>query len=314
VRVRDVPRVLIPPPRPSRARRAWGAALLVGLSLAASLAVFAQPPVTRPSSLDERVWRFADTPFGPLHAVILTPREAPAAQRFPLLIALHGWGESQRGPERGAWGWARDYELGASDRALRARPLARESFLGCLTLPRFRQLRDDLAARPYRGMVVVTPYTPDLLDEPERATRYARWLAEVLVPRARRELPVLAGRAATGVDGVSLGGLLALEAGFAHPEVFGVVGALQPAVRRRIPRVLSRLRAGAPPQRLRLLTSDRDYLRPDVRALHRALASRRVAHELVEVAGPHDYVFNRGAGGLEMLLFHDRALRGEPAR
>ncbi|MFO0625739.1 MAG: alpha/beta hydrolase-fold protein [Polyangiales bacterium] len=211
-------------------------------------------------------------------------------------------------------GWARDYELGASDHALRTRPLAPEAFLGCLLPARYRRLRDDLAARPYRGLVVVSPYTPDLLDQPERATAYARWIVDVVIPRARRELPVRAERGATGIDGVSLGGLLALEAGFAHPEVFGVVGAVQPAVRRRVPRVLARLREGADPQRVRLLTSDQDYLRPDVRALHRALDARRVAHDLVEVVGPHDYVFNRGAGGLEMLLFHDRALRGEAAR
>jgi hypothetical protein len=31
------------------------------------------------------------------------------------------------------------------------------------------------------------------------------------------------------------------------------------------------------------------------------------------LTGPHDYVFNRGPGGIEMLLFHDRALRGEAA-
>lgn len=309
-----MPRVLTSLLAAPPARRAAGAALLTALSMLASLAVWAQPAAPRPSSLDARVWRFNDTPFGAMDAVVLTPPGASAARRLPLLIALHGWGESQRGPERGAWGWARDYELGASDRALRTHPLAREAFLGCLTPARFRRLRDDLAARPYRGLVVVSPYTPDLLDQPERAAVYARWLVDALIPRARRELPVRSERAATGIDGVSLGGLLALEAGFAHPEVFGVVGALQPAVRRRVPRVVARLRDGAPTQRVRLLTSDRDYLRPDVRALHRALVDRGVVHELVEVAGPHDYVFNRGAGGVEMLLFHDRALRGEAAR
>ena len=33
---------------------------------------------------------------------------------------------------------------------------------------------------------------------------------------------------------------------------------------------------------------------------------------MTTVPGPHDYVFNRGPGVLEMLLFHDRALRREP--
>ena len=44
-----------------------------------------------------------------------------------------------------------------------------------------------------------------------------------------------------------------------------------------------------------------------------ALRARGVAHDVRELAGPHDYVFNRGPGGVEMLLFHDRALRGMPA-
>ena len=44
-----------------------------------------------------------------------------------------------------------------------------------------------------------------------------------------------------------------------------------------------------------------------------ALNAEHVAHEFVVVAGPHDYAFNRGPGGIEMLLWHDRVLRGEPA-
>jgi hypothetical protein len=31
---------------------------------------------------------------------------------------------------------------------------------------------------------------------------------------------------------------------------------------------------------------------------------------LTRAVGTHSYRFNRGPGGLEMLLFHDRALRG----
>jgi hypothetical protein len=37
---------------------------------------------------------------------------------------------------------------------------------------------------------------------------------------------------------------------------------------------------------------------------------RRKQEHLV-VPGPHDYPFNRGPGAIEMLLWHDRVLRGE---
>jgi len=37
-----------------------------------------------------------------------------------------------------------------------------------------------------------------------------------------------------------------------------------------------------------------------------------VDNELAVIPGPHDYEFNRGPGVYEMLVFHDRALRGEP--
>lgn len=245
-----------------------------------------------------------------MRAVVMTPRGLPPGARLPLLIALHGLGESLRGVASGAWGWSRDYELGASERALRTSPLSRDAFLGFVTESRFRRLRADLAARPYDGLVVVAPYTPNVMDDPARADAFSRWVVSTLLPRARRELPVLSGRAHTGVDGVSLGGLLALEVGLSQPDEFGVVGALQPAVRGRVERVLARRRAGAPAQRIRLLTTSRDFLRPDVFALHRAMTARHIAHDFVDVSGPHDYPFNRGSGGIEMLLFHDRALRG----
>lgn len=245
-----------------------------------------------------------------MRAVVMTPRGLAPGARLPLLIALHGLGESLRGVAAGAWGWSRDYELGASERALRTAPLSRDAFLGFVTESRFRRLRADLAARPYAGLVVVAPYTPNVMNDPARAEAFSRWVVSTLLPRARRELPVLPGRAHTGVDGVSLGGLLALEVGLSQPEEFGVVGALQPAVRGRVARVLARRRSGAPAQRIRLLTTSHDFLRPDVFALHRAMTARRIAHDFVDVAGPHDYPFNRGSGGIEMLLFHDRALRG----
>jgi hypothetical protein len=43
------------------------------------------------------------------------------------------------------------------------------------------------------------------------------------------------------------------------------------------------------------------------------MTQANIAHEFKLLTGPHDYVFNRGPGAVEMLLFHDRALRGRPA-
>ncbi|MBI5512669.1 MAG: esterase [Deltaproteobacteria bacterium] len=248
---------------------------------------------------------------------MLLPTRRSPSERLPLLVCFHGWGESLRGVQRGAFAWSRDYELGASDAELRRSPLRREAFLGFVAASRFNTLRADLARRPYQGVAVVAPFTPDVLPAEAGALQdaYSDWVVQVLVPRARRELPVLATREATGVDGVSLGGFQALTLGFEHPELFGVVGALQPAVNDRVALVLGRHRASPsrPSQRVRLVTSTRDIFRRHILALDAAMSARGIAHDLRVVEGPHDYVFNRGAGGVEMLLFHDRALRGLPA-
>jgi hypothetical protein len=319
-----------PPPRARRPLLRDGARPLLlpllALFVAASLLVtglrlvaVAQVPAAtrRPSTLTERLWDFPSSPAGPTRVGVLLPPTRAAGERWPVLIALSGWGESARGPETGVWGWAHDYELGASDAELRRPRLRREAFLGFVAPPRLEALRRDLARRPYRGLVVVTPYTPDVLDLDggDLSAAWGDWLVSTVLPRVRAELPVLATRGSTGIDGVSLGGLLALETGLRHPEAFGAVGSLQPAVRRRVERVMARLAPAAarPPQRIRLLATRQDGLTRDVTALHAAMTARGFTHEFRVVEGPHDYVFNRGAGGVEMLLFHDRALRGEPS-
>jgi len=324
LRVRHVPAVPVATPgrrgrREIRVSAVGGGAVVLGLVLvlaARILAITARTPARR-SSLDPRVWDFRDSAVGPMRAVVLVPHRRTANERFPLLVALHGLGETLRGVERGAWGWPRDYELGASDRALRLAPLRAEAFFGFVTTARLAALNRDLARRAYRGLVVLAPFTPDVRDDLGGAAHasFERWVLDVLVPRARRELPVLPSREATGIDGVSLGGLHALWTGLAHPETFGAVGALQPAVRDRQEPVLARFSASPtrPAQRIRIVTSTADSLRADVETLDTAMSSRGIAHEFRRVEGPHDYVFNRGAGGVEMLLFHDRALRGESA-
>jgi enterochelin esterase-like enzyme len=187
-------------------------------------------------------------------------------------------------------------------------------------------LQAELRREPYRGLVFVTPYTPDVYvgNHYDDLPGYADWVAGVIVPRARAELPVLTTREATGVDGVSMGGFVALMVGLQHPETFGVVGALLPAVRTTGSAVVAAYGSsspspssspppGRPAQQIRLVTSDGDYLRADIERLSREMHAHGIAHELVELIGGHDYEFSRGTGGIEMLMFHDRVQRGEPA-
>jgi enterochelin esterase-like enzyme len=287
--------------------------------LAAGALSFAQPrPATEVPELfgfEARVWQGITLSDGQrAGVVVLVPRGISQGERVPLLIAMHGLGETWRGPQRGAWGWVLDYALPRADRALRGGALTADHLEGLVTAPRLSALNRALRAQRYGGMVVLLPFTPDVrgaLGGPDHQA-YDRWLSEGLIERARRELPVQTTREATGIDGVSLGGLHALWTGLGHPEVFGSVGALQPAVRTRRAAVLARYN-GSPSrlaQRIRITTSTRDSLRPDVTGLDADMTRARIAHEFRVLEGPHDYVFNRGPGAVEMLLFHDRALRG----
>jgi hypothetical protein len=267
---------------------------------------------------EAHVWTGPSFGRGPAaRAVVLVPKIRVAGERFPLLIALHGLGETHLGPQRGAWGWVRDYELPRADRALRNGTLTAQDFESLVEPSRLQQLNASLRAQRYGGLVVILPFTIDVranLDGPAHR-RFDRWIAHELVVRARRTLPVIANREATGIDGVSLGGLHALWTGLSHPEVFGVVAALQPAVRGRQSLLIQRYAhgSGRPAQRIRIVTSTLDALRDDVIALDRAMTQANIAHEFKLLVGPHDYVFNRGPGAIEMLLFHDRALRGQEA-
>jgi hypothetical protein len=54
-----------------------------------------------------------------------------------------------------------------------------------------------------------------------------------------------------------------------------------------------------------------DHFHDVVHAFSRELDGASVEHELLVTPGPHDYVWNRGPGSVEMLLWFDRALRGE---
>jgi enterochelin esterase-like enzyme len=238
------------------------------------------------------------------------------AEKRPLLIALHGRGESGRGVLAGALGWKDDYAIEPIDRRLRMPPLTREDLQGFARPERLDALNAALRASPYEGVCLACPYTPDLTDRQLSGSRpFARFLIERLLPKLRSTLRATWERAQIGIDGVSMGGRLSLLVGLAHPEVFGSVGALQPALHVDEAPSFADLAAGAQTRGLRqlaLVSSTGDPFLTAVRALSQELTRRSVAHRLTVTPGPHDYAWNRGPGGAEMLLFHERVSRGLP--
>jgi enterochelin esterase-like enzyme len=274
------------------------------------------------AGFDEKELIFESSPVGPEKAVAVVPKWGDPGQRFPVLIALHGRGEAVRGVDVGAHGWLRDYELGRAIERLRSPPLTRDDLKGFVDEARLHRINASLVDRPFRGLIVACPWVPDLFTDRDRtnldaALPYTRFVVEQLVPRVRAETPALREPEATGIDGVSLGGRVALVVGLSHPEIFGAVGTLQAAIQESEPAALARRARSAAGDaqklKLRLVTSDQDYFRGAIGQLHLALQSEGVDHEHLVIPGPHDYAFNRGPGGVEMLLWHDRVLRGEPA-
>jgi pimeloyl-ACP methyl ester carboxylesterase len=233
--------------------------------------------------------------------------------RFPVVVALHGRGEALKPPAEGMMGWPRDYAMVHAIDRLRAPPLRESDYLGFVDTARMAQANASLGARPFGGVIVACPWLPDLRPAATGdIAGYGRFVLDELLPRVRRETPALGTAEATGIDGVSLGGMIALRIGLTCPDAFGAVGGIQPAIAEgqngewtALAQVARARRAG---MKLRLLTSHEDYFRDAIIAVSQAWSAGGIDHDFADIPGPHDYVFNRGPGSIELLLWHDRAL------
>lgn len=248
--------------------------------------------------------------------VVMLPRayDPKRSRPYPLLLAFSGRGEAVLSPERGAWGWVRDYHLPRQAAAVARGKLVANDLLGLVSTAWLARYNASLQAAPYAGMVVVCPHTFDLLGQRSLGhPAYERFYMDELLAAVRGRYNVRKDPGGLGLDGVSLGGLWALYLGLGHPEKVGQIGALQPAVTP----FLSQLRDLALGNRqklervpISLVTSTGDGLRPTVSRMSALLAQARVKHALTILRGPHHYVFNRGPGGVHMLLWHDRRFQG----
>ncbi|MFO0613682.1 MAG: alpha/beta hydrolase-fold protein [Polyangiaceae bacterium] len=294
--------------------------LLRGLGLTALAAAgCSSPKEAARGALAKGGWRdvqFEPSPDQPdgQRALVLTGAEPPP----PIVVALHGRGEAGRGLAAGARGWRDDYALDAMIARFAAGAITRDDVFGWLDAARVETINRSLSARAFRGLAIVTPYCPVPSGSGESAYEpFGRFVTSDLLERARRELGVeSSARASTGIDGVSMGGRYALEIGFGFSEVFGAVGALQPAIRESEAERFADLAVAAAkksgPQSIRLVTSGEDPFLEPTRALARELTSRSIACQLLVTGGPHDYAWNKGPGAAELLVFHERVLRGLP--
>lgn len=308
-----------PPPAADDGKPKAGLRIEVPVASAAN-AVAVASAVVKEKTLpaEQKTWRYETTSVGPMSVVVLLP-ERRENERFPVLIALHGLGEALKGPERGARGWVDDYGLLEAAKRLEKPSLTPDDLGGFVTSERLERLNRSLREQPFRGLIVACPYTPPALrgDRPfAKAQPLASFVVDELLPRIYRETPAL-GSEATGIDGVSLGGRAAVTVGLLRPEAFGAVAALQAAFDvEDAPEIAARARRARernPALKLRFLTSEGDYFLRANRAIGSALERAGLERELLVVPGPHDYEFNRGPGAIEMLVYHDRVLRGRPA-
>jgi iron(III)-salmochelin esterase len=268
-----------------------------------------------PSSLNLRVlqWDLGSQAWGPGHAVVLVPTVGATDARFPVVVALHGRGEALKRPADGAMGWPRDYALVRAYDRLRAPPLRESDYEGLAEPARMADANAALALHPFGGLIVVCPWLPDVHGAcTADISAETRFVLETLLPRVRRETPALSTPEATGIDGVSLGGVLALRMGLSYPDVFGAAGGIQPAFADGQSAEWTALAQSAlsrrPEMHLRLLTSHDDYFHDPIVNVSRAWSGAGVAHEFADLLGPHDYVFNRGPGSIELLMWNARAL------
>jgi len=263
-------------------------------------------------------WKQLDFDEGPdcpdgEEALVLVPDGAAA---LPMVVAFHGRRESIQGLAVGAGAWRDSYQLDRLYERMRAPPLNDADLKGMSEPTRLAAVNDSLAKTPFGGLVTVCPYSPDVPDRrsPDFA-KFSRFIATQLIPAARKLTGAPEDRDKTGIDGISMGGRVALLVGLSHPEIFGVVGALQPAIKPADAPAISALAKEAmskAPVRLRLVTSDKDDFLAGIRATSERMNADGVPHELLVLRGEHGYEFNRGPGGVEMLFWHERVGRGLP--
>jgi hypothetical protein len=276
-----------------------------------------QPASQKPPPEPSPDWNDVGFPAKGSHeeqrALIFAPK---GSESWPVLVALHGRGEAGRGLDAGARGWRDDYHLVRAYRALQGGRVTAEHAAGMLAEERLAAINASLAQAPFLGLVIACPYTPVPEGRSvESAAPFASFLADSLLPKVGELRGKSPAPDATGIDGVSMGGRYALQIGLGLSGAYRSIGALQPAIQVDEAGMFADLAVRASESRslsLRLVSSDDDPFLAATRALASGFDERKLPSRLVVTRGPHDYAWNRGPGSIELLVHHERVLRGLP--
>jgi enterochelin esterase-like enzyme len=138
----------------------------------------------------------------------------------------------------------------------------------------------------------------------EGGPRWGDYLAQDVVQTVDTRYRTLRSAASRGIGGLSMGGLGALNQGFQHPDVFGVVGAHSPSVRLEPdpalwfmvgqtfwdnnPIWLAQHQPGLDSLKIWLDAGTEDVWLPNIEAVHTALTSEGLHVDWHVFPGPHE--------------------------
>jgi enterochelin esterase-like enzyme len=270
-------------------------------------------PVDAPPTMTFETMSWDHTPMygGPSNAVVATPVGLAAGERVPLIVLLPGGAANMQGAVTGFWSWWSEYMLGDTDVALHRGTLTEKDFQNLVRPDELAYFNRLLATTPYRGAVYVTPWVVGRqLDPSPHGHMVAEFLRD-LVARVRAKYPVLPSREATGLGGMSSGGMWTLYSGSLCADLFGTLVAEQPFTDDLVPPLHDTVVARSMPQRVRIVTSVDDHQKKSTTALSEWLKKDGIDHDFVEYLGSHSAQFAAGPGGIDALVYFDRVLRGE---
>jgi hypothetical protein len=233
----------------------------------------------------------------------------PGGHPTRLLILLHGRAEAAS-EDLALSAWPKLYGLLDAVQRLQSPPVKALLARPKLEPERLERINRELLQRPFGGLAIVCPVTPNPAKYEQRVKLfddYARWLFDVLVPAVRAKVPTLGER--IGLNGCSMGGYVGWEVLLRQHRNIAAFGSVQAAfgVHRAsgFGRSLSALE-GLPP--IQILTSSNDPFREANAKLSAELTRASIGHDFDVPSGPHDQPWLRQIGTLEMLHWQDRKL------